>query len=44
MALAIDKRQLTWMRREEEVLWLDADQPDLLSKAMDYLTRKDTEE
>lgn len=38
------KRQLTWMRREEEVLWLDADQPDLLSKAMDYLTRKDTEE
>lgn len=38
------KRQLTWMRREEDVLWLEAGQPDLLTKTMEYLNRKDIEE
>ena len=37
------KRQLTWMRREEDVLWLNADQPDAGMKAIQYLTRKEKE-
>ncbi len=37
------KRQLTWMRREENMLWLDADTHGVLEQAMVYLTGKETQ-
>lgn len=35
------KRQLTWMRREEDVLWLDADEEHTFREAIQYLTGKE---
>ena len=34
------KRQLTWMRREEEVLWLNALSPDTLRRATEYILKE----
>ena len=33
------KRQLTWMRREEDVLWVDALEPDAYDKLEAYYTQ-----
>ena len=34
------KRQLTWLRREEEVLWVDALSPDARSQLLTYYTHE----
>jgi len=33
------KRQLTWMRREEDVLWVDSLQPDAYHKLEEWFTK-----
>lgn len=34
------KRQLTWFRREKDVIWLDASDPDIISHIMEELNKK----
>ena len=34
------KRQLTWLRREEEVLWVDALSPDARDQLLTYYTHE----
>ncbi|MBF8269621.1 MAG: tRNA ((37)-N6)-dimethylallyltransferase MiaA, partial [Gammaproteobacteria bacterium] len=33
------KRQLTWLRSEQNGVWLDATDPDLLNKTLKYLQK-----